>query len=121
LLARNVFPDVAACKKLEELAYHCSSLTTARPKGHHCPGNKSLGSDTCPTEAETDVKIAVHQAADCIMLPSEGVSREYCPYEGSQMGHVDIRMKSMWVSRMMTAYKGYSPIGLLSLFTGAMI
>jgi hypothetical protein len=67
------------------------------------------------------MKMAVHQAADCIMLPSEGVSREYCPCEGSQIGHVDIRMKSIWVSRMTTAYKGYSPIGLLSLFTRAMV
>jgi hypothetical protein len=93
----------------------------ARPKGHHCLGNKSLSSDACPAEAETDEKMIVHQATDCIMLPSEGVSRGYCPCEGSQIGHVDTRMKSMWVSRITTAYKGYSPTDLLSLFIRVMV
>jgi hypothetical protein len=96
-------------------------LITARPEDHHCVGDKSLGSDACPAEAETDAKMVVHQAADCIMLPSEGVSRGYHPCEGSQMGHIDIRMKFMWVSRMTTAYKSYLPTGLLSLFMRVMV
>jgi len=85
-----------------------------RPKGHHCQGDESLGSDACPAEAETDAKMAIHQAADCIMLPGEGVGRGYRLCEGSQMGlcATGFNEKPQGSFPLITtAYRGVAPPG----------
>jgi len=90
-----------------------------RPEGYHCPGNESLGSDACPAEAETDAKMVVHQAADCIMLPGEGVGRGYHLREGSQMGLCATRfIKKPQGSFLLitTAYGGVAPPGPTGTF-----
>jgi len=63
--------------------------------------------------------MAVHQAADCIMLPGEGVGRGYRLREGSQMGLCAMRfIKKPQGSfpLITTAYGGIAPPGPTGTF-----
>jgi len=57
------------------------------------------------------------------MLPIEDVGRGDRLREGSQTGHVDTQIRAIHVvfQRITTAYKGSTPMGLLSLFARAMV
>jgi len=58
--------------------------------------------------------MVIHQAADCIMLPGEGVGRGYHLREGSQMGlcatGFNEKPRGLFLL-IMTAYRGIAPPG----------
>jgi len=90
-----------------------------RPEGHDCQGDESLSSGACPAEAETDAKMAIHQTADCAMLPGEGVGRGCRLREGSQVGLCATRFNEKPQGSFLlitTAYGGIAPPGPTGTF-----